>query len=95
MIQTPEWPRFSPDFNPIKRMWVHANAQIDEGESELGLEGISEVARAHLNRSAVVNSEALEQDQIRNLIGSMPVRCQHRGGALVNLILVGDPYDST
>lgn len=68
-IETLAWPARSPDLNPIEHLWDNMGQQVRA----------LQVPPRNLNELSLRLTEIwdqIDQDQIRNLISSMPRRCQ-------------------
>ena len=70
-----DWPPYSPDLNPIEHLWHLIKTWIQKNKPELAKMGSGEKDLQALAEAIIEAWEAIPQEQIDDLIKSMPRRC--------------------
>ena len=75
-IPVMEWPPYSPDLNPIEHLWHALKSWIREHYPELEDMGKSNEDYLAMSRAIHEGWEALGDELMSSLIGSMRARCE-------------------
>lgn len=76
-LEVEDWPPYSPDLNPIEHLWRMLKDRINQNYPHLKTMGKGKQAYEALYRAIVTEWDAIDQEEIDNLIRSMDNRVNH------------------